>query len=88
MGWVVAMILGAVAGWAAGLIARVSGGRKAGWLVAVGISGAIVGDALSRPFLGENVGAFALKPLALAAAVLGAIVLIGTVLIVRSGSRI
>lgn len=86
MGWVVAMILGAVVGWIACLIAKPASGRKAGWLIAVGIAGAVVGDALSRPFLGENAGTFALKPLALLAALVGAGILLGAALIAQRGA--
>lgn len=87
MEWMVATILGAAAGWIAGLIVKVSGGRQVAWFVVVGMAGAVAGGALSRPFLGENTGASGFNLLALAAALAGAVVLLGALLIARRSLR-
>ena len=85
MGWLVAIIVGGVAGWLASIVMRRDASMGILWNVIVGIIGALLGNAVLAPLLGfgGSIQNFDLAPFAIA--VLGAIVLLGIVNLVQRG---
>jgi uncharacterized membrane protein YeaQ/YmgE (transglycosylase-associated protein family) len=85
IGWIVALIVGGVAGWLASIVMRRDGSMGVLLNIVVGIIGALLGNALIAPLLGFggsiqtfDIGAFVI-------AVLGAIVLLAIVNLVQRG---
>ena len=85
MGWIIAIIVGGVAGWLASMVMNRDASMGIFWNIIVGIIGALIGNALLAPLLGFggsiqqfDLGAFVI-------AVLGAIVLLGIVNLVQRG---
>ena len=85
MGWIIAIVVGGVAGWLASIVMRRDASMGILWNVIIGIIGALLGNAVLAPLLGFggsiqtfDLGAFAI-------AVLGAIVLLGIVNLVQRG---
>jgi len=85
MGWIIAIIVGGVAGWLASIMMRRDASMGIFWNIIVGIIGALLGNALLAPLLGFggsirtfDLGAFVI-------AILGAVVLLGIVNLVQRG---
>ncbi len=85
MGWIVAIIVGGVAGWLASMVMNRDASMGIFLNIVVGIIGALIGNAVLAPLLGFggsiqtfNLGAFAI-------AVLGAIVLLAVLNLVQRG---
>ena len=84
MGWIIAIIVGGVAGWLASIVMRRDASMGIFWNI-VGIVGALLGNAVLAPLLGFggsiqtfDLGAFVI-------AILGAVVLLGIVNLVQRG---
>ena len=84
MGWIIAIIVGGVAGWLASIVMR-DASMGIFWNIIVGIVGALLGNAVLAPLLGFggsiqtfDLGAFVI-------AILGAVVLLGIVNLVQRG---
>ena len=52
MGWIVAIIVGGVAGWLASMVMARDGSMGIFWNIVVGIIGAIIGNAVIAPLIG------------------------------------
>ena len=85
LGWIIAIIVGGVAGWLASIVMRRDASMGIFWNIVVGIIGALLGNAVLAPLLGFggsiqtfDLGAFAI-------AVLGAVVLLAIVTMVQRG---
>lgn len=85
MGWIVAIIVGGVAGWLASIVMRRDASMGIFLNIIVGIIGAIIGNAVLAPMLGIggtiqtfNLGGFII-------AILGAIVLLAIVNLIQRG---
>ncbi|UIP07395.1 GlsB/YeaQ/YmgE family stress response membrane protein [Erythrobacter sp. SDW2] len=85
MGWIVAIIVGGVAGWLASMVMNRDASMGIFLNIVVGIIGALIGNAVLAPLLGFggsiqtfDLGAFAI-------AVLGAIVLLAVLNLVQRG---
>jgi uncharacterized membrane protein YeaQ/YmgE (transglycosylase-associated protein family) len=85
MGWIIAIIVGGVAGWLASIVMRRDASMGIFWNIVVGIIGALLGNAVIAPLLGIggsiqtfNLGGFII-------AIIGAIVLLGIVNLVQRG---
>src|SRR5690606_7950359 len=85
MGWIIAIIVGGVAGWLASIVMRRDASMGIFWTIIVGIVGALLGNAVLAPLLGFggsiqtfDLGAFVI-------AILGAVVLLGIVNLVQRG---
>jgi len=85
MGWIIAIIVGGVAGWLASMLMKRDGSMGILWNIVVGIVGAILGNAVLAPLLGIggsiqsfNLGGFII-------AILGAVVLLAIVNLVQRG---
>ncbi len=85
MGWIIALIVGGIAGWLASLVMNRDASMGIFWNIVVGCVGSLIGNALAGPLLGVNgtVQAFSLTGLLIALA--GAIVLLAIVNLVQRG---
>lgn len=85
MGWIIALIVGGVAGWLASMVMNRDASMGIFWNIVVGIVGALIGNALAGPLLGVrgSIQEFSLTGLIIA--VVGAIVLLGIVNLVQRG---
>lgn len=85
MGWIIAIIVGGIAGWLASMVMNRDASMGIVMNVIVGIIGALIGNALLAPLLGFggsiqtfNLGGFII-------AIIGAIVLLAIVNLVQRG---
>ena len=85
MGWLIAIIVGGVAGWLASMVMNRDASMGIFWNVVVGCVGSLIGNALAGPLLGVQgtVQAFSLTGLLIA--LVGAIVLLAIVNLVQRG---
>ncbi|MCZ8325602.1 MAG: GlsB/YeaQ/YmgE family stress response membrane protein [Sphingomonadaceae bacterium] len=84
-GWIVALIVGGVAGWIASRVMNRDAAMGVFWNVVVGCVGSVVGNMVVGPLLGigGSVKQFSLTGLAIA--VLGAVILLGVVNMIQRG---
>ena len=85
MGWIIAIIVGGVAGWLASMVMNRDASMGIFWNIIVGIIGALLGNAVLAPLLGFGGSIQTFDLGALAIAVLGAVVLLGIVNLVQRG---
>jgi len=84
MGWIIALIVGGVAGWLASMVMNRDASMGIFWNIVVGIVGSIIGN-----FVGSSIGlvgsiqSFSLNGLIVA--FLGAVILLGIVNLVQRG---
>ena len=85
MGWIIAIIVGGIAGWLASMVMNRDASMGIFWIFVVGFFGALFGFVLLAPLLGFggsiqtfDLGAFVI-------AILGAIVLLAIVNLVQRG---
>ncbi|HSG53965.1 MAG TPA: GlsB/YeaQ/YmgE family stress response membrane protein [Paracoccaceae bacterium] len=85
MGWIIAIIVGGVAGWLASMVMNRDGSMGIVLNVIVGIIGSVVGNLLAGPLLGVQgtVQAFSLTGLIIA--FVGAVVLLAIVNLIQRG---
>jgi uncharacterized membrane protein YeaQ/YmgE (transglycosylase-associated protein family) len=85
MGWIIALIVGGIAGWLASLVMKRDASMGIFWNIVVGCIGSVVGNLIAGPVLGisGSVQEFSLTGLVIA--VVGAIVLLGIVNLVQRG---
>ena len=85
MGWIIALIVGGIAGWLASLIMNRDASMGIFWNIVVGCVGSVVGNLIAGPLLGitGSVQEFSLTGLVIA--LVGAIVLLGIVNLVQRG---
>lgn len=85
MGWIIAIIVGGVAGWLASLVMRRDASMGIIWNVIVGIIGALLGNAVLAPLLGfgGSIQTFDLGGFVIA--ILGAVILLGIANLVQRG---
>ena len=85
MGWIIALIVGGVAGWLASMVMNRDASMGIFWNIVVGIIGALIGNALAGPLLGVrgSIQEFSLTGFLIA--IVGAIVLLGIVNLVQRG---
>lgn len=83
MGWIVALIVGGIAGWLASLVMNRDASMGIFWNIVVGCIGSVVGNAIVGPMLGlrGSVQEFSLQGLVIA--VVGAVVLLAIVNLVQ-----
>ena len=85
IGWIVALIVGGVAGWLASIVMRRDGSMGILMNIVVGIIGALIGNALLAPLLGFGGSIQTFDLGAFVVALLGAIVLLAIVNLVQRG---
>ena len=85
MGWIIALIVGGIAGWLASLIMKRDASMGILLNIVVGCVGSIIGNLIARPLLGigGSVQEFSLTGLLIA--VLGAVVLLGIFNLIQRG---
>ncbi|WP_394437627.1 GlsB/YeaQ/YmgE family stress response membrane protein [Sphingobium naphthae] len=79
MGWIIALIVGGIAGWLASMVMNRDASMGVVWNIVVGCVGSLIGNALSGPLFGVrgSVQQFSLTGLIIA--FVGAVVLLGIV---------
>jgi uncharacterized membrane protein YeaQ/YmgE (transglycosylase-associated protein family) len=83
MGWIIAIIVGGIAGWLASLVMNRDASMGIFWNIVVGCIGSIIGNALAGPLFGVrgSVQEFSLTGLVIA--FVGAVVLLAIVNLVQ-----
>ncbi len=85
MGWIIAIIVGGIAGWLASIVMNRDASMGIFWNIIVGIIGAVLGNWIAGTFLGigGSIQEFSLTGFIIA--IVGAIVLLGIVNLVQRG---
>ena len=85
MGWIIAIIVGGVAGWLASKVMNRDASMGIFWNIVVGIIGSLIGNALAGPLLGVrgSIQEFSLTGFIIA--IVGAVVLLAIVNLVQRG---
>lgn len=83
MGWIIALIVGGIAGWLASLVMNRDASMGLLWNIVVGIVGSLIGNAVAGPLLGisGSVQEFSLTGLIIA--FVGAVILLAIVNLVQ-----
>lgn len=83
MGWIIALIVGGIAGWLASLVMNRDASMGIFWNIVVGCIGSVIGNALAGPLFGVqgSVQQFSLTGLVIA--FIGAVVLLAIVNLVQ-----
>lgn len=85
MGWIIAIIVGGIAGWLASIVMNRNASMGIFWNVVVGCIGSVVGNLIAGPLLGIGGSVQEFSLIGLGIAVLGAIVLLGIVNLIQRG---
>lgn len=85
MGWIIALIVGGVAGWLASLVMNRDASMGIFWNIVVGCIGSIIGNWIAGPLLGITGSVQEFSLTGLIVAVIGAIVLLGIANMVQRG---
>lgn len=85
MGWIIAIIVGGVAGWLASMVMARDASMGIVMNVIVGIVGAIIGNLLAGPLLGMDTTIQTFNLPGFLVAIVGAIVLLAIVNLVQRG---
>ncbi|WP_209349149.1 GlsB/YeaQ/YmgE family stress response membrane protein [Pontixanthobacter sp. CEM42] len=84
VGWIIALIVGGVAGWLASMVMNRDASMGIFWNIVVGCVGSVIGNVIANQFgIVGSVKEFSLTGLGVA--VVGAIVLLGIVNLVQRG---
>lgn len=86
MGWIIALIVGGVAGWLASLVMNRNASMGIFWNIVVGIIGSVLGNILSGPLLGIRGSVQQFSLTGLLVAFVGAVVLLGIVNLIQRKS--
>jgi uncharacterized membrane protein YeaQ/YmgE (transglycosylase-associated protein family) len=85
MGWIIALIVGGIAGWLASIMMRRDSSMGIVWNIVVGCVGSVIGNAVAGPLLGVGGSVQEFSIVGLLIAVLGAVILLGIVNLVQRG---
>ncbi|MBA3863128.1 MAG: GlsB/YeaQ/YmgE family stress response membrane protein [Erythrobacter sp.] len=85
MGWIIAIIVGGVAGWLASLVMNRDASMGIFANIVVGCVGSVIGNLIAGPLLGISGSVQEFSITGLLIAVLGAVVLLGIVNLIRRG---
>jgi uncharacterized membrane protein YeaQ/YmgE (transglycosylase-associated protein family) len=85
MGWIVALVVGGVAGWLASLVMNRDASMGIFWNVVVGCVGSVVGNMIVGPVLGITGSVQEFSLTGLGVAVVGAVVLLGILNLIQRG---
>lgn len=85
MGWIIALIVGGVAGWLASLVMNRDASMGIIWNIVVGCVGSLIGNALAGPLFGVqgSVKEFSIQGLVIA--LVGAVILLAIANLVQRG---
>lgn len=85
MGWIIALIVGGIAGWLASMVMNRDASMGIMWNVIVGCVGSVVGNLIANQFgIAGSVKSFSLTGLVIA--FVGAVILLGIINLVKRGS--
>lgn len=85
MGWIIAIIVGGVAGWLASMVMNRDASMGIFWNIIVGIIGALLGNFLAGALLGIEGTIQTFNLTGFIIAIVGAVVLLGIVNLVQRG---
>ena len=85
MGWIIALIVGGVAGWLASLVMNRDASMGIFWNIVVGCVGSVIGNMIAGPLLGISGSVQEFSIIGLIVAVIGAVVLLGIVNLIQRG---
>lgn len=85
MGWIIALIVGGIAGWLASMVMNRDASMGIFWNIVVGCVGSVIGNALAGPVFGVAGSVQEFSIVGLVIAVVGAIVLLGIVNLIQRG---
>jgi uncharacterized membrane protein YeaQ/YmgE (transglycosylase-associated protein family) len=85
MGWIIALIVGGIAGWLASLVMNRDASMGIFWNIVVGCVGSVIGNMIAGPLLGLSGSVQEFSITGLVVAVLGAIVLLAVVNLIQRG---
>ena len=85
MGWIIALIVGGVAGWLASLVMNRDASMGIFWNIVVGCVGSVIGNLIARPLLGIGGSVQEFSVVGLVIAIVGAVVLLGIVNLIQRG---
>lgn len=85
MGWIVALIVGGVAGWLASMVMNRNASMGIFWNIVVGCVGSVVGNLIVGPLLGIGGSVQSFSITGLIIAVVGAVVLLAIVNLIQRG---
>jgi len=85
MGWIIALIVGGIAGWLASMVMNRNASMGIFWNIVVGCIGSVIGNLLAGPLLGVSGSVQEFSLTGLIIAIVGAIVLLGIVNLVQRG---
>ena len=85
MGWIIALIVGGVAGWLASMVMNRDASMGIFWYIVVGIIGSVLGNLIAGPLLGVSGSVQEFSLTGLIIAIVGAVVLLGIVNLVQRG---
>lgn len=85
MGWIIALIVGGVAGWLASLVMNRDASMGIFWNIVVGCIGSVIGNAIAGPLLGIGGSVQEFSIVGLLIAVVGAVVLLAIVNLIQRG---
>jgi uncharacterized membrane protein YeaQ/YmgE (transglycosylase-associated protein family) len=84
MGWIIALIVGGVAGWLASIVMGRNASMGIIWNIVVGCLGSVIGNLVANRFgIGGSIQEFSLTGLLIA--VVGAVILLGIVNLIKRG---
>ncbi|RIV86601.1 GlsB/YeaQ/YmgE family stress response membrane protein [Aurantiacibacter zhengii] len=85
MGWIIALIVGGIAGWLASMVMNRNASMGIFWNIVVGCIGSIIGNLIAGPLLGVSGSVQEFSLTGLIIAIVGAIVLLAIVNLVQRG---
>ncbi|ARU17055.1 GlsB/YeaQ/YmgE family stress response membrane protein [Croceicoccus marinus] len=85
MGWIIALIVGGVAGWLASMVMNRDASMGIFWNIVVGCIGSLIGNALAGPLLGVGGSVQEFSLVGLIIAFIGAVVLLAIVNLIQRG---
>ncbi len=85
MGWIIALIVGGVAGWLASLVMSRDASMGIFWNIVVGCVGSLIGNALAGPLLGIETTVQEFSLAGLIVAFVGAVILLAIVNLIQRG---
>lgn len=85
MGWIVAIIVGGVAGWLASMVMNRDASMGIFWNIVVGIVGALIGNVLAGALFGVEGTIQTFNLTGFIIAIVGAVVLLGIVNLAQRG---
>lgn len=85
MGWIIAIIVGGVAGWLASLVMKRDASMGIFWNIIVGIVGAVIGNLLAGPLFGLDTTIQTFNLPGFLVAIVGAVVLLAIANMVQRG---